>query len=106
MAKEAPLSTYVTTPEGEERVRVYKDAQDNLRQALESRQNQLFDPTLLALSQALGAPTKTGSFGEVLGNVAGAVGTSQEAEQKRAREIANMKFDLARNEKQSLLTTL
>jgi hypothetical protein len=96
MAKEAPLSTYVTSPEGEERVRAYKEAQENLRQALDSRQNQLFDPTLLAISQALGSPTKTGSFGEVLGNVAGAVGTSQEAEQKRSREIAGMRLELAK----------
>lgn len=105
MAKEAPLSTFVTSPEGEERVRAYKEAQENLRQALDSRQNQLFDPTLLAISQALGSPTKTGSFGEVLGNVAGAVGTAQEAEQKRTREIANMKFEVARNELQSHQTT-
>jgi hypothetical protein len=101
MADKAPLSTYVTGPEGEKLVQGYKDAQANLRQALESRQNQLFDPTLLAISQALGSPTKTGSFGEVLGNVAGAVGTAQDAEQKRAREIAGMKLELAKNELQS-----
>ena len=101
MATQAPLSTYVTTPEGEERVKAYRDAQANLRQALDSRQNQLFDPTLLAISQALGSPTKTGSFGEVLGNVAGAVGTAQEAEMKRSREIAGMKLELAKNELQS-----
>jgi len=94
---QAPLSLHVTSPEGEERVRVYKEAQENLRRALDSRQNQLFDPQLLAMSQALGSPTKTGSFGEVLGNVAGAIGTAQEAEQKRAREIANMKYEVARN---------
>jgi hypothetical protein len=101
MAKEAPLSTFVTTPEGVERVRAYKEAQENLRQALDSRQNQLFDPTLLAISQALGSPTKTGSFGEVLGNVAGAVGTAQEAEQKRSREIAGMRLELAKQGLQS-----
>lgn len=104
MAKEAPLSTFVTSPEGEERVRAYKEAQENLRQALDSRQNQLFDPTLLAISQALGAPTKTGSFGEVLGNVAGAIGTSQEAEQKRTREIAGMRLELAKQGLQSYQT--
>jgi hypothetical protein len=101
MADKAPLSTFVTSPEGEERVRAYKEAQENLRQALDSRQNQLFDPTLLAISQALGSPTKTGSFGEVLGNVAGAVGTAQEAEQKRSREIANMRLELAKQGLQS-----
>lgn len=105
MAKEAPLSTYVTTPEGEERVRAYKEAQENLRQALDARQNRLFDPTLLAISQALASPTKTGSFGEVLGNVAGAVGTSQQAEEKRAREIAAMRFDLAQQGLQSYQAT-
>jgi hypothetical protein len=104
MATQAPLSTYVTGPEGEKLVQGYKDAQANLRQALESRQSQLFDPTLLAISQALGSPTKTGSFGEVLGNVAGAVGTAQEAEQKRSREIAGMKLELAKNELQSYQT--
>ena len=104
MAAQAPLSTYVTGPEGEKLVQGYKDAQANLRQALESRQNQLFDPTLLAISQALGSPTKTGSFGEVLGNVAGAVGTAQEAEMKRSREIAGMKLELAKNELQSYQT--
>jgi len=101
MAKEAPLSTFVTSPEGEERVRAYKEAQENLRQALDARQNQLFDPTLLAISQALGSPTKTGSFGEVLGNVAGAIGSSQDAEQKRSREIASMRLDLAKQGLQS-----
>lgn len=104
MADKAPLSTLVTTPEGEERVRAYKEAQENLRQALDSRQNQLFDPTLLAISQALGSPTKTGSFGEVLGNVAGAVGTAQEAEQKRSREIAGMRLELAKQGLQSYQT--
>lgn len=105
MAKEAPLSTYVTTPEGEERVRAYKEAQENLRQALDARQNRLFDPTLLAISQALASPTKTGSFGEVLGNVAGAIGTSQQAEEKRARDIAAMRFDLAQQGLQSYQAT-
>jgi hypothetical protein len=104
MATQAPLSTYVTTPEGEERVQAYKNAQENLRKALDSRQNQLFDPTLLAISQALGSPTKTGSFGEVLGNVAGAVGKSQEAEEKRAQEVAGMRLELAKQGLQSYQT--
>ena len=104
-ASSGALSTFVTTDEGQERVQAYRDAQDSLRQALDSRQNQLFDPTLLAISQALGSPTKTGSFGEVLGNVAGAIGTSQQAEEKRARETAEMRLELAKQGLQSYQTT-
>jgi hypothetical protein len=59
----------------------------------------------LAISQALGSPTKTGSFGEVLGNVAGAIGTSQQAEDKRARETAEMRLELAKQGLQSYQTT-
>jgi flagellar hook-basal body complex protein FliE len=100
-ASSGALSTFVTTPEGEERVRAYKEAQENLRQALDARENQLFDPTLLAISQALASPTKTGSFGEVLGNVAGAINTSQQSEEKRARDIAAMRLELAQQGLQS-----
>ena len=104
-ASSGALSTFVTTDEGRERVQAYRDAQENLRQALDARENQLFDPTLLAISQALGSPTKTGSFGEVLGNVAGAIGTSQQAEEKRAREAAAMRFELAQQGLQSYQAT-
>lgn len=105
MAKTSPLSLYADTEEGQQRVQDYKDAQENLRKALSAREGQAFDPTLLAISQALASPTKTGSFGEVLGNVAGAIGTSQEAEQKRARENAAMRLELAQQGLQSYQAT-
>jgi hypothetical protein len=105
MAKTAPLSLYAEDDEGQQRVQDYKDAQAELRRALDSRQNQLFDPTLLAISQALATPTKTGSFGEVLGNVAGGIGTAQQAEEKRAREIAGMRMELAQQGLQSYQAT-
>lgn len=104
-ASSGALSTFVTTDEGQQRVQAYRDAQESLREALDARENQLFDPTLLAISQALGSPTKTGSFGEVLGNVAGAIGTSQQAEDKRARETAEMRLELAKQGLQSYQTT-
>jgi hypothetical protein len=104
-ASSGALSMFVTTDEGRERVQAYKDAQETLREALDARENQLFDPTLLAISQALGSPTKTGSFGEVLGNVAGAIGTSQQAEEKRAREAAAMRFEMAQQGLQSYQAT-
>jgi len=99
MATKAPLgSLYAEGPEEQELVDEIKGSYAKLREALDSRQNQLFDPVLLAMSQGFLAPTKTGSFGEVLGNVAGQVGPAQQAEQKRAQEIASMKMELAQRE--------
>jgi hypothetical protein len=97
-ASPGALSTFIMDPSDAQYVQSLREAQENLREALDNRNNQLFDPMLLAISQALGSPTKTGSFGEVLGNVAGAIGTTQQAEDKRAREIASMKMELAANE--------
>jgi hypothetical protein len=56
---------------------------------------QLFDPTLLAMAQGFLSPTKTGSFGEVLGNVASQIAPVQQQEEKRAQDIAKMRFDMA-----------
>lgn len=99
MATKAPLgSLYAEGPEEQGLVDEIKGSYAKLREALDSRQNQLFDPVLLAMSQGFLAPTKTGSFGEVLGNVAGQVGPAQQAEQKRAQEIASMKMELAQRE--------
>lgn len=97
-ASSGALSTLALDPSDEEYVKSLREAQANLRNALDSRQNQLFDPTLLAMAQGFLAPTKTGSFGEALGNVAAQVGPAQQAEEKRAREIASMKMELAANE--------
>jgi hypothetical protein len=41
------------------------------------------------------APTKTGSFGESLGNVAGALAPVQAAEDKRAVDLAKMRLEVA-----------
>jgi hypothetical protein len=99
MATKAPLgSLYAEGPEEQGLVDEIKGSYAKLREALDSRQNQLFDPVLLAMSQGFLAPTKTGSFGEVLSNVAGQVGPAQQAEQKRAQEIASMKMELAQRE--------
>ena len=72
----------------------YIDAQRKLIEAFENR-NQLFDPTLLAMAQGFLAPTKSGTFGESLSNVTGAVAPVAEREQKRGQELAQMKFELA-----------
>jgi hypothetical protein len=47
------------------------------------------------MAQGFLAPTKTGSFGESLGNVAAAVGPAQSAEDKRIMEMAKMRLDMA-----------
>lgn len=99
MATKAPLgSLYAQGPEEQTLVDEIKESYAKLREALDSRQNQLFDPVLLAMSQGFLSPTKTGSFGEVLGNVAAQVGPAQQAEEKRAQEIASMKMELAQRE--------
>lgn len=99
MATKAPLgSLYAEGPEEQQLVDEIKGSYAKLREALDSRQNQLFDPVLLAMAQGFLSPTKTGSFGEVLGNVAAQVGPAQQAEEKRAQEIASMKMELAQRE--------
>lgn len=95
--KAGALSYYAASPEEEEAIRKYRAAQNALQEALASRQ-QLFDPVLLAMAQGFLAPTKTGAFGESLANVAAQVGPVQSAEEKRTREIAQMKAELAAQE--------
>jgi len=99
MATKAPLgSLYAEGPEEQGLVDEIKGSYAKLREALDTRQSQLFDPVLLAMSQGFLSPTKTGSFGEVLGNVAAQVGPAQQAEEKRAQELASMKMELAQRE--------
>lgn len=90
----APLSLYAETPQEQEAVQKYRDAQQRLLESLESRK-QLFDPTLLAMAQGFLAPTRTGSFGEAISNVAAQITPVQAAEEKRAQEIAKMRYELA-----------
>jgi len=73
----------------------YEAAQQNIKDMLAQRENRLFDPTLLAMAQGFLAPTRTGSFGESLGNVAGAVAPVQQAEDKRTMDLAKMRFEVA-----------
>jgi hypothetical protein len=94
MATKAPLSTYAETPEDQKIVQEYRDQQKLLMDSLVNRK-QLFDPTLLAMAQGFLSPTRTGSFGEALGNVASQVAPVQQAEEKRAQDIAKMRFDMA-----------
>lgn len=92
MATKAPDFTSTL---GGEAMQKYLDAQKRASEAFEGRQNRLIDPVYLAMAQGFLAPTKTGSFGESLGNVAAAVGPAQSAEDKRVMEMAKMRLDMA-----------
>lgn len=54
------------------------------------------DPSMLALSQGFFAPTRTGSFGESLGAATGAYSKAQLEEEARLRDVAKMRYELAR----------
>ena len=75
----------------------YRNAQKTLAESYE-RRNQLFDPTLLAMAQGFLSPTKSGTFGETIATTAEKVSAAQAEEEKRAREAAAMRFQLAASE--------
>ena len=83
MADKAPATPAVAYVPGTDAAtveanRVYQEALRKLNESLDLRKNRTFDPMLLAAAQGFLAPTKTGSFMESLGRVAGAVGEAQE----------------------------
>jgi len=89
-----PVSYNTETPGEKKSLEEFLRIQDELEQALNNRQ-QLFDPVMLAMAQGFLAPTKTGKFGEALGNVAALVGPAQQAEEKRRLENIAMRRELA-----------
>jgi hypothetical protein len=97
-AQRPPLSMMAETPEEQAALQKVLASRKALEDALQSRENQFFDPVLLAMAQGFLAPTKTGSFGESLGNVAAMVGPAQAGEEKRAMDIAQMRSELAAQE--------
>jgi hypothetical protein len=90
-----PVDLSGTSPEDEEYKADFKKSQADLRAALAARENQLFDPVLLALSQGFAASTKSGSFGESLSNAAGLASQAAIGQQKNAAENAQMRMQLA-----------
>lgn len=93
-----PMSPFAmgNDPESISANQEYKVAMDKLRQTYEARNEKpFFDPKMLSLAQAFAKPTQTGSFFESLGNVAGSLGASQEAEQKKAEDLARMRLEMA-----------
>lgn len=119
MAKQSPLATVSPVaipgedPELAASRQKYIDAQQAMLNALQAR-NEFIDPRNLAMARAFLQPTKSGRFGESLGNVMEAYGTADEAERKRNFELAQMKAEMAAREvagrqeaqKQSLMGSL
>jgi len=87
----ATKSTALTDPDYQARL---EEAYQKLVESLDQRKNRFFDPSYLAAAQAFAQPTKTGSAFEALGNVAGAVGKSQDEEFKRNIEENKARFDI------------
>lgn len=89
-----PVSYYGQSTEEQTKIEDLQRIQQELRNALQNRK-QLFDPVLLAMAQGFLSPTKTGSFGEAIGNAAALVGPAQaQAEKQRLERIA-MERELA-----------
>jgi hypothetical protein len=96
MATQPVQSAFGTDPESTAANEKWKQAYDQLIQSLDARQEKpFFNPTYLAAAQGFLTPSKTGSFFESLGTVAGNVAKAQEAEQNRALETAKARLDLA-----------
>lgn len=94
-----PTAAYVpgTDAATVEANRVYQDALRKLNESLDLRKNRTFDPMLLAAAQGFLAPTKTGSFMESLGRVAGAVGEAQEKSIAEQQQEAQQRLGVAQS---------
>jgi hypothetical protein len=97
MAEKATSVGYLpsTDPAAIEANRVYQEALARLNQSLDLRKNRKFDPMYLAAAQGFLAPTKTGSFTESLGRVAGTLGATQEQLIKEQQEESRQRLDVA-----------
>ena len=87
----ANKGTQLTDPDYQARL---EEAYQKLVESLDERKNRFFDPTYLSAAQAFATPTKTGNAFEALGNVAGAIGKSQNEESKRDIEENKARFDI------------
>jgi murein DD-endopeptidase MepM/ murein hydrolase activator NlpD len=96
LGKIAPLTPGFGADMSDPASQKYMQATQEAMDALKARMNPDFNFGKLA--QALLTPTRGGSFGESLGNAAGAIGDEQERQQKEAVPIAQMRAQLAGQE--------
>ena len=81
---------------------IAEQAQQELLESLDRRKNPQkdsflgLDPKWLAVAQGFLAPTRTGSFGEALGNVAGNINKINETENDQKRKDLMMRMELGK----------
>lgn len=96
-----PIAALVSMPDDDEEMRAsrqkYINAQAKMLEALQAR-NEFFDPRHLAMARAFLQPTRSGRFGESLGNAMEAYGTADEAERRRDIEMSQIQAELAAQE--------
>jgi len=95
MSTKAQTSPYAPgqDPASIEANRAYQDALAKLTQSLDQRKNRFFEPTLLAAAQGFLQPG-TSNFFDSLGNVAGNIAKSQEAQIAEDQAIAQQRVDV------------
>ena len=96
LGKVAPLTSGFGADMSDPASQKYLQATQEAMDALKARMQPSFNWG--KLGQALLTPTRGGSFGESLGNAAGAIGDEQERQQKEAVPIAQMRAQLAGQE--------
>lgn len=82
-------------PEAVSANQAYEDALQQMLASLDARKNRLFEPTLLAIAAGSAQPTRTGGFGESLGNVARSLQESEAQQMAEAQKYAEAKLGLA-----------
>jgi hypothetical protein len=82
-------------PEAVSANQAYEDALQQMLTSLDARKNRLFEPTLLAIAAGSAQPTRTGGFGESLGNVAKSLQESEAQQMTEAQKYAEAKLGLA-----------
>lgn len=71
-----------------------------MRESLDIRKNRMFDPVLMQTAAGFLKPTKTGSFGESLGNAAEGAGAAAERELLLDRENQKLEMELLAKEQE------
>ena len=95
----ADISTQVTpsaTDAQPDYIQKYQNALDTLSNSLSQRP--AYDPVLMGMAQGFLSPTKTGAFGESVGNAIGQGVNAQQVQQQEAQKNATLGLQLAQGQ--------